>query len=200
MPPRRVRNLLALAVLSYLSRAPMHPYELGRTLRENGDERSIKFNHGSLYMVVGQLEKAGFVSPETTGREGRRPERTTYAITDAGRAELHEWLRELVEEPQHEYPGFVAALSLIAALEPDEAVALLSRRLERLAEQRAEIRALIDRTVAGGVHPLFLVEEEYRIALLDADATFAGELIETITDPQAGWGPLWARFHDEEKP
>ena len=200
MPPRRVRNLLALAVLSYLSRAPMHPYELGRTLRENGDERSIKFNHGSLYMVVGQLEKAGFVTPEATGREGRRPERTTYAITDAGRAELHEWLRELVEEPQHEYPGYVAALSLIAALEPDEAVALLSRRVERLAEQRAEIRALIDRTVAGGVHPLFLVEEEYRIALLDADAEFSGELIKTITDPQDGWGPLWARFHAKEKP
>jgi DNA-binding PadR family transcriptional regulator len=200
MPPRRVRNLLALAVLSYLSRAPMHPYELGRTLRENGDERSIKFNHGSLYMVVGQLEKAGFVSPETTGREGRRPERTTYAITDSGRAELHDWLRELVEEPLHEYPGFVAALSLIAALEPDEAVALLRRRLDRLATRRAETRALIDRTVASGVHPLFLVEEEYRIALLDADAAFVGELIERITDPQDGWGPLWARFHEKEKP
>jgi DNA-binding PadR family transcriptional regulator len=200
MPPRRVRNLLALAVLSYLSRAPMHPYELGRTLRENGDERSIKFNHGSLYMVVGQLEKAGFVSPETTGREGRRPERTTYAITDSGRAELHDWLRELVEEPLHEYPGFVAALSLIAALEPDEAVALLRRRLDRLATRRAETRALIDRTVASGVHPLFLVEEEYRIALLDADAAFVGELIERITDPLDGWGPLWARFHEKEKP
>ena len=200
MPPRRVRNLLALAVLSYLSRAPMHPYELGRTLRQNGDERSIKFNHGSLYMVVGQLEKAGFVAAQGTERAGQRPERTTYAITDAGRAELHDWLRELVEEPQHEYPGFVAALSLIAALEPDEAVALLSRRLERLAEQRAEIRALIDRTVADGVHPLFLVEEEYRIALLDADATFAGELIQTITDPQDGWSPLWARFHGKEQP
>jgi DNA-binding PadR family transcriptional regulator len=200
MPPRRVRNLLALAVLSYLSRAPMHPYELGRTLRQNGDERSIKFNHGSLYMVVGQLEKAGFVAAQGTERAGQRPERTTYAITDAGRAELHDWLRELVEEPQHEYPGFVAALSLIAALEPDEAVALLSRRLERLAEHRAEIRALIDRTVADGVHPLFLVEEEYRIALLDADATFAGELIQTITDPQDGWSPLWARFHGKEQP
>jgi DNA-binding PadR family transcriptional regulator len=200
MPPRRVRNLLALAVLSYLSRQPMHPYELGRTLRGNADERSIKFNHGSLYMVVGQLEKAGFVTAEETAREGRRPERTVYAITDAGRAELHEWLRELVEEPQHEYPSFVAALSLIAALGPDEAVALLRRRLERLGEQRAEIRALIDRTLAEGVHALFLVEEEYRIALLEADERFVGELIERITDPKDGWGPLWASFHAKETP
>jgi DNA-binding PadR family transcriptional regulator len=200
MPPRRVRNLLALAVLSYLSRAPMHPYELGRTLRQNGDERSIKSTHGSLYMVVGQLEKAGFVAAQGTGREGLRPERTVYAITDAGRAELHDWLRELVEEPQHEYPGFVAALALIGALAPDEAVALLRRRLERLDGQRAEIRELVDRTVAGGVHPLFLVEEEYRVALLDADARFVGGLIERITDSKDGWAPLWAQFHAKETP
>lgn len=200
MPPRRVRNLLALAVLSYLSRQPMHPYELGRTLRENDDGRSIKFNHGSLYMVVGQLEKAGFVAAEGTGREGRRPERTVYAITGAGRAELHDWLRELVEEPQHEYPSFVAALSLIGALAPDEAVELLRRRTGRLADRRAEIRELIDRTLEGGVHPLFLVEEEYRIALLEADERFVAGLIERITDPQDGWGPLWASFHGKETP
>ena len=54
MPPSR-RNLLALGVLSYLSRQPMHPYELGRTLKANGDARSIRYTHGSLYMVVQQL-------------------------------------------------------------------------------------------------------------------------------------------------
>ena len=201
MAPRRVRNLLALAVLSYLSRGPMHPYELGRTLRENDDGRSIKYNHGSLYMVVGQLEKAGLVAAGETSRAGLRPERTVYEITEAGREELRDWLRELVEEPQHEYPQFVAALSLIGALRPDEAVELLRRRLERLAERRAQTRELVDRTVAGGVHPLFLVEEEYRIALLEADGAFVERLIERITDPRDGWAPLWERFHnDEESP
>ena len=117
---RKVGNLLALAVLSYLTQRPMHPYELSRTLRDNGDARSIKFNHGSLYMVVQQLAKAGFITEQETSREGQRPERTVYALTDAGRQELHDWLRELVEEPQHEYPHFVAALSLIAALPPGE--------------------------------------------------------------------------------
>src|SRR5919112_4677927 len=136
MHQRKVSNLLALAVLSYLAQRPMHPYELGRTLREHGDARSIKFNLGSLYMVVQQLEKAGFVTARETSREGQRPERTVYALTDAGRDEMRDWLRELVEEPQHEYPQFVAALSLIAALPPGEVVELLSRRLGRLAEQR----------------------------------------------------------------
>jgi DNA-binding PadR family transcriptional regulator len=100
---RKVGNLLALGVLAYLTQRPMHPYELSRTLRDNGDARSIKFNHGSLYMVVGQLAKAGFITEQETNREGQRPERTVYAPTDAGRHELRDWLRELVEQPQHEY-------------------------------------------------------------------------------------------------
>src|SRR2546430_11872673 len=141
---RKVGNLLALAVLSYLTQRPMHPYELGRTLRDHGDERSIKFNHGSLYMVVQQLERAGFITEQETSREGQRPERTVYALTAAGRDELHDWLRELVGEPQHEYPSFVAALSLIAALPPGEALPLLRQRLIPLGEQGAQIRQAVD--------------------------------------------------------
>lgn len=192
---RKVANPLALAVLSYLTRGPMHPYELSQTLRHNDDGRSVKYNHGSLYMVVAQLVKARFIVATETTREGQRPERTVYELTDEGRAELRDWLRELVEEPRHEYPHFVAALSLIAALPPDEVVELLGLRLGRLAEQRAEIAALVETTVAGGVHPLFLVEEDYRMALLNAETSFVEDFIERITAPGTGWGPQWAQFH-----
>jgi DNA-binding PadR family transcriptional regulator len=194
---RKVGNLLALAVMSYLSQQPMHPYELGRTLREHGDARSIKFNHGSLYMVVGQLARAGYITALETSRAGQRPERTVYALTDAGRTEFSNWLRELVAEPQQEYPHFVAALSLIAALPPSEVVPLLQHRLDRLHQARAEIRGLIDTTLARGVPELFLVEEEYRLSLLTAETAFVEEFIGKITDPRAGWGTEWARFHDQ---
>jgi DNA-binding PadR family transcriptional regulator len=198
MTERKVGNLLALAVLSYLTQGPMHPYELGRTLREHGDDRSIKFNHGSLYMVVRQLAKAGFIAEQETVREGQRPERTVYALTDAGRREFREWLRELLEEPRHEYPQFVAALSLVAALPPDEVVELLATRRRRLVEQRSQSAGIVERTVAAGVHPLFLVEEEYRLALLDAEAAFVDDFVARITDPETGWGPQWAAFHDTQ--
>ncbi|HEV7708983.1 MAG TPA: PadR family transcriptional regulator [Asanoa sp.] len=196
---RKVGNLLGLAVLSYLSVGPKHPYELSKTLREHHDDRSIRFNHGSLYMVIQQLAKAGFVAEHETTREGQRPERTVYAITDAGRAELRDWLRDLVAVPDHEYPHFVAALSLIAAIPPDEAVPLLQQRALRLGEQRAEIRTLVDGGLAGGVHPLFMVEEEYRITLLDAEIAFVERFIGQITDPETGWGPQWAAFHSGQR-
>lgn len=197
---RKVGNVLALAVLAYLVQRPMHPYELGRALRDNGDARSIRFNPGSLYMVVRQLANAGFIAEQETRREGQRPERTVYALTDEGRHELHDWLRELVEAPQHEYPQFASALSLIAALPPGEAVKLLRQRLDRIDRQRAETRELIDTTVSGGVHPLFLVEEEYRLALSAAEASFVQRFIDRIEDPQEGWGRAWAEFHGESDP
>jgi DNA-binding PadR family transcriptional regulator len=197
---RKVGNLLALAVLSYLTQRPMHPYELSRTLRNNGDDRSIKFNHGSLYMVVQQLEKAGYVTAQETSREGQRPERTVYALTDAGRQELREWMRDLIGEPEHEYPSFVAALSLIGALPPSQVVPLLRHRLDRLAEQSAEIRGLVDTVLAQGVPELFLIEEEYRLDMIAAESAFVTGFIDRITDPQHGWGPMWAEFHGETFP
>jgi DNA-binding PadR family transcriptional regulator len=187
---RKVGNLLALAVLSYLTQGPTHPYDLSRTLRAHGDDRSIKFTHGSLYMVFQQLEKAGFITPVETGRAGSRPERTVYAMTDAGRRELRDWLRELVCEPEHEYPRFVTALSLIGALPPDEVVSLLTTRLSRLAVLRSDIRGGID--ALPDVHPLFLIEEEYRLALLDTEIRFVEDFIRKITDPDDGWHTAWS--------
>ena len=192
---RQGGTLLALAGLSYLTVRPMHPYELGRTLRDNGDARSIKFNQGSLYMVIQQLAKAGYVTEVETTREGQRPERTVYALTDAGRQEFRDWLRDLVAEPKHEYPQFVAALSLIAALPPSEVLPLLRHRLDRLASQRAEIRDLIDRALGDGVPALFVVEEEYRLAMLAAEATFVTDVIERISHPETGWTREWEQFH-----
>lgn len=199
MAKRKVGNLLALAVLSYLTQGPMHPYELSRTLRDNGDARSIKFNHGSLYMVVEQLAKAGFIAEQETTRHGQRPERTVYALTEEGRRELRDWLRELIEVPRHEYPGFVAALSLIAALPPGEAVELLGNRVRALGEQRGEIRELIDGSINSGVPGLFLVEEEYRLALVDAEIAFVRRLVERIDDPVTGWREPWEQFHRQRE-
>jgi DNA-binding PadR family transcriptional regulator len=196
---RAVGNLLGLAVLAYLVEGPKHPYEVGRLLRAHDDTRSIKFNPGSLYTVFGQLAKAGFIDERQTLREGQRPERTVYGLTDAGHTELHAWMRELAQVPQHEYPTFVAALSLITALPPTEVATLLARRVEALADERDDIRARIDGALAGGLDPVFLIEEEYRLALLEAESSFVARFIEQINQPEPGFGQTWRSFHEEKK-
>lgn len=100
-------------------------------------------------------------------------------------------------QSQHEYPVFVAALSLIAALPPGEVAGLLRERLAQLTGQQAEIRELISSSLADGVPGLFLIEEEYRLALLQAESAFVDSLIGRITDPGTHWTGAWAEFHGE---
>ena len=103
MTRRRVSNPLALAILGCLTERPMHPYEISTTLRERGKEASIKLNYGSLYAVVESLQKHHLIEAQETTREGRRPERTVYAITPAGVEEFEDWLAELLSTPVKEY-------------------------------------------------------------------------------------------------
>ena len=196
---RKIANLLGLAVLSYLSQEPMHPYALGRALREHGDARSIKYNPGSLYMVVGQLARAGLVTERATGRDGQRPEHTVYELTAAGRRELRDWLRELVGQPRHEYPAFIAALAFVTALPPDEVSDLLTSRLDLLTRQQAEIKDLIADSLSRGVPGLFLIEEEYRLAQLDAEHGFVERLIGRMADPATDWITIWAHHHKKNQ-
>src|ERR1700683_4591701 len=105
--PRQVRsNPLALAVLVTLYERPMHPYEVAQTLRTRAKQESVRLNYGSLYAVVESLEKRGLIRARETIREGNRPERTVYEITDGGARELVDWLTELVAVPVKEYLHF----------------------------------------------------------------------------------------------
>jgi DNA-binding PadR family transcriptional regulator len=177
---RKVANPLALAVLAWLLMGPMHPYELGRRLQETGQDKQIKYNRSSLYMVVEQLAKAGFVAEQETVRDTPRPERTVYALTAEGRAEMYDWMRELLAEPQHEYPQFGVALSLLSVISPPEAVELLTRRLATLNQEIDETRTTMQTAQSGGLAWVFLVEDRYRLALLEAESHFVTELVELL--------------------
>jgi DNA-binding PadR family transcriptional regulator len=125
MAGTRPSNPLALAVLALLTERPMHPYQMSSTLKERRKEESIKINYGSLYAVVESLHKRGLIEVRETVREGNRPQRTIYAITEAGEIMLVDWLSDLLSTPTSEFPQFEAALSLMPALSADIVVGLL---------------------------------------------------------------------------
>ena len=196
MARRRVANPLALAVLSCLDERPMHPYEISTTLRTRGKEQSIKLNYGSLYSVVDALQRHGLIEAQETTREGRRPERTTYAITAAGRAEMQEWLSDLLATPTREYTGLEAGLSLMAALPPDDVATLLTKRSQTL---RMELGALEKAEEIGsevGLPELLVVEGHYRHALLRAELDFVTDLAERIKNGNLGGVIVWRRMHE----
>ncbi len=193
---RKVSNPLALAVMALLFERPMHPYEMVSLMRERGKHESVRLRYSSLYSVVGALEREGLISLRETVREGRRPERTVYGITDAGRAEFLAWLRELLSEPVKEYTQFAAGLSFIAALPPDEAAGLLEERVRLLEDEVGEMRARLEEAAERlGLPRLFLIESEHELVLREAELGWLRGLVGEIRAGTIEGIGGWRSFH-----
>jgi len=191
---RKVSNLLALSLLNLLMQRPMYPYEMAATLRHRGKDQAIKINWGSLYTIVQNLEKYGFIEAVEVDREGRQPERTTYQITEAGRAELMDWLRELLGVPEREYTRFEAALGEAAILPPDDLAGLLRQRLDTLDAANAQQQAELE-TVGIQIPRLFMIESEYYLAMRRAEADWVRALLKEFTDGTFPGLDDWRQFH-----
>jgi DNA-binding PadR family transcriptional regulator len=191
---RKVANMLALAVLSALLTKPMHPYEIASVLRQRGKDQDMPIRWGSLYRVVENLERHGLVQAARNERHGGRPERTVYRITEAGRAELVDWVRELIGVPEPEALRFKAGLSVLGVLAPDEVIDLLGRRLRMLQEQLDAARAELDRH-AREVPRLLLVEADYELAIRAAEADWTRELLRELTEGSLPELAQWRAFH-----
>jgi DNA-binding PadR family transcriptional regulator len=193
--PRTRSNPLALAALTCLYEKPMHPYEMAQTLRHRAKQDSIKLNYGSLYGVVENLERRGLIEAVETFQEGRRPQRTVYAITEPGKTEMTEWLAELVSVPAKEYLQYEAALSLLPALPPDEAVALLRQRCDTLEMRLDQREAVREGILKRGLPRLFGLEDEYEAALLQAELEFTRLLVADIEAGTIDGLDEWRSWH-----
>jgi len=172
----------------------MYPYEMASMLRLRGKDNAIKINWGSFYTVVQNLEKNGFIEAVEVAREGRQPERTTYQITDAGRAELEDWLRELLSVPEREHSSFEAALSEAAVLPPDELIDLLQQRLAALERANVQLQAQLE-TLVAQLPRLFLIESEYYLAQRRAEEEWVRGLLKEFTSGTFPGLDAWRRFH-----
>jgi DNA-binding PadR family transcriptional regulator len=196
--PRQARsNPLALAVLVTLYERPMHPYEVAQTLRQRAKQESVRLNYGSLYAVVEALEKRGLITARETVREGKRPERTIYEITDAGSREMIDWMTELLGAPAKEYPQFMAGLSFLAALAPDDALGALRTRADVLGFQLAALRGGMRAASEAGLPRLFGLESEYEEQQLAAELHFIDGLIKDIASGDLDGLAMWRSFHAE---
>ena len=175
-----------IAVLAFLREAPMHPYQMQSLLRLRHKDEILALKRGSLYHAIGRLAKAGLITAKSTGRNGRRPERTTYAITVAGRKEFTRVLRNIIAVPRRESSEFMAAMSFLVHLTPAGALPRLEERAHHLESEVALRRAGI---CAASAHVLRinLVESEYLIAMLKAELAWVRNLISEISSGNLAW-------------
>ncbi|HEY1455807.1 MAG TPA: PadR family transcriptional regulator [Candidatus Dormibacteraeota bacterium] len=178
---------LALSILELLDERPMHPYELAATMRDRHHDEFIRLNFGSLYHTVEALERDGWIVPVEREKEGRRPERTVYGLTDAGRSLLLRVIGETLATPRREYPYFAAGLMFMHHLSAAEAAEHLGRRAVALAAVADKLNRIMTALLDDGVKRLSIIELEHKIAMLEAERAWVLDLEREISGGSLEW-------------
>ncbi len=187
--PSASRNLWSLTVLCLLKVQPLHPYEMQRRIREWKKDNFLDLKRGSLYHAIERLRAAGMIEVVETSREGRRPERTVFRITERGEREVATWLRELLANPARSPTEFYAALSFIAVLTPADALEQLEARAGLLAAEVASWGSVLEMMVPQ-IGRLPLLEVEYTRATRQAELTWVRSVIDDLRAGRLAWD--WA--------
>ncbi|GAB3056613.1 PadR family transcriptional regulator [Micromonospora schwarzwaldensis] len=165
-------------LLGLLAAGPRHGYELKRAHDERLP-RARPLAFGQVYATLARLHRDGLVSPAGQVREGG-PDRTTYALTDDGRAALEAWLATV--EPPMPYVASTLFAKVVVALlvaDADQARAYL------IAQRRAHTARLRELTAVKttpGVQLDEVVAADFAIAHLDADLRWLHTTLDRVAD------------------
>ncbi len=162
-----------IMLLGLLAWQPMHGYELRQVIERRRMERWSDVRYGSIYAGLRRLVAEGLVEEAGVTRQGGRPPRTVYRITQAGRRELDGLLRRAFSALFKPSRPVDAALGFAWLLPADELAALLAKRIEALDALVAELAADEARIVAAvGELPATVVdlfEHSRRLAAAERD-------------------------------
>jgi DNA-binding PadR family transcriptional regulator len=195
-------SALALAVLSLLHAAPLHPYAMQRLLKLWGKDNVINVGQrANLYKTIKRLDQAGLIAVRQTERDQQYPERTVYEVTDAGRRSAQSWLTDMLARPRNEFPQFPAALSFIMLLTPEQARDVLQERADVLRDQLAAVDAELA-GVPAGLPRIVLMDDEYQRAVLAAELAWVEGVVRDLASGGWSWSyeefaELQARFTPE---
>jgi DNA-binding PadR family transcriptional regulator len=171
----------------------MHVYRMQKLLETQGKDRVVNVrSRASLYQTIERLVRHGLVEVAQTERREGYPDRVVYAITDRGREVARAWLREMLGSTGGEFPEFVVAVSILFGLAPEEAQAELERRAEKLAAALVDTESALA-GVPAELPRLFLLEEEYRRAMLRAELDWVRGVIADLRAGHLTWSEQWLR-------
>ncbi|WP_027342127.1 PadR family transcriptional regulator [Hamadaea tsunoensis] len=182
------RSPLALAILGLLEDGPLHPYAMQQLIKKWGKDQVVNVEQrATLYKMITRLAEAGLIRAHATSKDQQYPERTSYEVTDAGRAAARQWMGEILAVPRNEYPEFPAALSFLPMLSPESTLEHLERRRAALRERLAVREEMIGRLDGFDVPRVSLLETEYLRAVVAAELRWLDEVIAGLTDGSIAW-------------
>ena len=134
-------NTTRLFILGTLARGgQMHGHQIRRAAQTDHTELWANVKPGSLYGALHRMESEGIVEAVRTEQEGKRPARTVYEITEAGRGELAAHRDEALREARLGPDPVDLALHFTEDLSEGALRSALEGRRDSLASQLASWR------------------------------------------------------------
>jgi DNA-binding PadR family transcriptional regulator len=136
----------------------------------------------SIYHAAERLLAAEHIRVAATTRDGVRPERTVYELTEAGERRLRDWVRLLLAEPDANSTLFVPALAFAGLLAPSEVAAALRERRAELARREKAATA-----VPPDLPRVLVLEAEYEASRLRAETEWVGRILDDLAAGTLDW-------------
>ncbi|MEU4804018.1 helix-turn-helix transcriptional regulator [Actinosynnema sp. NPDC023587] len=171
---------LGIAVLELLHERPMHPYEMAQLMRERFVDVRVKVRAGSLYHTVERLQRDGHIEVVDTRRDGRRPERTVYGMTPAGRDAFEQRGRELLGDVVPEYPAYLSGLAVVDELGRDIALLELEHRVLKLRAATAADQTVLSGLRQDGTPEVYWLDWRYATARRAFELAWTERLIDDL--------------------
>jgi len=173
----RDANPVRLLILGLLAGGQLHGHQIRRTAELTGIEQWGGVKVGALYGMLHRLAAEGLIEPVRTEQEGNRPQRTVYAITAEGRAELAIHRDRALTQPILHSTTVEAALKWPAGLDHKALRERLARRRDALTSALADLVASRDLYEKEGTLPASGIAGYRRTQLhLEAELAWHDEL------------------------
>jgi DNA-binding PadR family transcriptional regulator len=187
------RDTNALAVLGLLMTGPRHTYEM-HLMIERTHKDFVTGLPRSIYHAAQRLLTAGHIRVTATTREGVRPQRTVYELTESGKRHLRDWVRLLLTEPDANSTLLVPALTFAACLTPPEVAEALAERRATLIHRTESIRDALPPSLPR----LLTLEAEYEMTRLRAESDWLAGLVDDLSTGRLSWPSIPTEIADIE--
>lgn len=182
MTRQGLRSPVAMVVLATLAEEPMHAYKVWDLIRARGKDVVVNVaQRNSVYQAIDRLQRDGLIE-----RHGRS-DPAAYTLTSDGERTLREWLESTLRDPAREFPLFPAGLAFLMLLPPKKALVALRERLEALRATIERDGTALASVRASGLPRLFLLDDEYRLAMAEAESRWIAGLVDDLETGAVTW-------------
>lgn len=161
-----------LLLLGIMMEGKMHGYQINEYV-QHVMSFYTDIKKSTTYFVLEQLEKDGYVTHEVE-REGRRPERRVYEITEKGKSQFFDLLRENIGSYTPTHSSDNIGITFLGKLKPSEAKELLKAKKQKIQAEIGKFTGVQDH----GVYLKYVLE--HSLAYLNADLKWVNSILKNI--------------------